>query len=59
MEIQVTDFENAAFSTFLVLLSRAILKFGINFYLPISKVSNWHRAKDGRVFAHGMIFRIG
>jgi hypothetical protein len=34
----MTDFENAAFSVFIVLLSRAILKFGLNFYMPISKV---------------------
>ncbi len=36
--MQVTDFENAAFSIFIVLLSRAILSFGLNFYIPISKV---------------------
>jgi len=39
MEVQVTDFENAAFAVFVVLLSRAILTFNINFYVPISKVS--------------------
>ncbi|KAK9452391.1 glutamate-cysteine ligase-domain-containing protein [Limtongia smithiae] len=38
MEIQITDFENAAFSTFIVLLTRAILSFRLNFYIPISKV---------------------
>ncbi|BFZ62030.1 glutamate--cysteine ligase [Saitoella coloradoensis] len=38
MEIQITDFENAAFSIFIVLLTRAILSFGLNFYIPISKV---------------------
>jgi len=38
MEVQLTDFENAAFSIFIVLLSRAILTFGLNFYTPISKV---------------------
>lgn len=38
MEVQMTDFENAAFSIFIVLLSRAILTFGLNFYIPISKV---------------------
>ena len=35
MEIQITDFENAAFSVFLVLVTRAILSFDLNFYLPI------------------------
>ncbi|CAK9435531.1 uncharacterized protein LODBEIA_P02580 [Lodderomyces beijingensis] len=38
MEIQITDFENAAFSTFTSLLSKAILKFKPNFYIPLSKV---------------------
>ncbi|CAE6431302.1 unnamed protein product [Rhizoctonia solani] len=46
MEVQPTDFENAAVSVFLVLLSRAILSFGLNFYLPISKVDeNMRRAQ--------------
>ncbi|MDI1493435.1 MAG: glutamate--cysteine ligase [Ramalina farinacea] len=35
MEIQMTDFENAAFSIFIVLVTRAILSFDLNFYLPI------------------------
>ena len=39
MEVQITDFENAAFSVFVVLLSRAILSFNLNFYIPISKVA--------------------
>jgi glutamate--cysteine ligase catalytic subunit len=39
MEVQLTDFENAAFSIFIVLLTRAILSFGLTFYIPISKVS--------------------
>lgn len=38
MEVQPTDFENAAFAVFVVLLSRAILSFNLNFYMPISKV---------------------
>lgn len=38
MEIQITDFENAAFAIFIVLLTRAILSFKLNFYIPISKV---------------------
>jgi glutamate--cysteine ligase catalytic subunit len=42
MEVQFTDFENAAFSIFIVLLSRAILTFGLNFYIPISKVGPSH-----------------
>ncbi|KAK1925719.1 glutamate-cysteine ligase-domain-containing protein [Papiliotrema laurentii] len=38
MEVQWTDFENAAFSIFIVLLTRAIISFDLNFYMPISKV---------------------
>ena len=38
MEAQMTDFENAAFSVFIVLLSRAIMSMNLNFYIPISKV---------------------
>ncbi|KAI0164361.1 GCS-domain-containing protein [Hypoxylon sp. FL1284] len=38
MEIQVTDFENAAFAVFMVLITRAILSFDLNFYIPIAKV---------------------
>lgn len=39
MEIQITDFENAAFSIFMVLLTRTILSFNLNFYIPITLVS--------------------
>lgn len=35
----MTDFENAAFAVFVILLSRAILHFNLNFYIPISKAS--------------------
>ncbi|KAF9010584.1 glutamate-cysteine ligase catalytic subunit [Cyathus striatus] len=46
MEVQMTDFENAAFAVFVVLLSRAILSFNLNFYIPISKVDeNMGRAQ--------------
>jgi glutamate--cysteine ligase catalytic subunit len=45
MEIQITDFENAAFSVFMVLMTRAILSFDLNFYIPIRKVDeNMERA---------------
>lgn len=39
MEIQITDFENAAFSIFLVLITRAILSFDLNFYIPIPRTT--------------------
>ncbi|KAL5112948.1 Glutamate--cysteine ligase catalytic subunit [Taenia crassiceps] len=38
MEVQLTDFENAAFATFVVLLTRTILSLKLNFLIPISKV---------------------
>ncbi|KAJ3208053.1 hypothetical protein HDU82_003024 [Entophlyctis luteolus] len=38
MEIQLTDFENAAFSIFVVLLTRTILYFDLNLYIPLTKV---------------------
>ena len=39
MEIQITDFENAAFSIFMVLITRAILSFDLNFYVPIARTT--------------------
>ena len=38
MEVQITDFENAAFSIFVVLLAQTILHFNLNLYIPISKI---------------------
>jgi glutamate--cysteine ligase catalytic subunit len=46
MEIQITDFENAAFAVFIVLVTRVILSFGLDFYIPISKV------EEGMTRAH-------
>ena len=40
MEVQLTDFENAAFTVFVALISRAILYFNLNLYLPISRVDD-------------------
>ncbi|XP_071531560.1 glutamate--cysteine ligase catalytic subunit isoform X4 [Panulirus ornatus] len=37
-EVQLTDFENAAFGVFIVLLTRALLTFKLNMLIPISKV---------------------
>lgn len=36
LEIQLTDFENAAFSLLTVLTTRSLLAIGYNFYLPVS-----------------------
>jgi glutamate--cysteine ligase catalytic subunit len=46
MEIQLTDFENAAFSLLTVLTTRSMLAMGYNFYLPVSLMEeNMHRAE--------------
>lgn len=45
MEVQLTDFENAAFTVFVVLVTRVILAFDLGLYLPLSKVdANMQRA---------------
>ncbi|EIW83068.1 glutamate-cysteine ligase catalytic subunit [Coniophora puteana RWD-64-598 SS2] len=57
MEVQMTDFENAAFSVFIVLLSRAILSFNLNFYIPISKVDdNMARAQKRNAAREGSFY---
>jgi glutamate--cysteine ligase catalytic subunit len=38
MDVQFTDYENAAFSNFIVLLVRTICAFNLNLYIPLSKV---------------------
>ena len=46
LEIQLTDFENAAFALLTVLMTRCMLAMGYNFYLPISLVEeNMRRAQ--------------
>lgn len=46
MEVQPTDFENAAFSIFTYLLSRAITTLHVNFYLPMDKVGEaWEQSQ--------------
>ncbi|XP_065365246.1 glutamate--cysteine ligase-like [Calliphora vicina] len=37
-DIQLTDFENAAVSCFVILLTRVILHYRLNFLMPISKI---------------------
>ncbi|PYI03327.1 glutamate cysteine ligase [Aspergillus sclerotiicarbonarius CBS 121057] len=38
MEVQLTDFDNAAFAIFMYLLSRAITDLHLNFYVPVDKL---------------------
>lgn len=46
MEVMLTEFENAAFTVFAGLLSRAILFFNLELYIPMSKVDeNMRRAE--------------
>jgi Glutamate-cysteine ligase len=46
LEIQLTDFENAAFSLLTVLSTRSLLAMGYNFYLPVSLMeTNMQRAQ--------------
>jgi len=46
MEVQFTDFENAAFTAFIVLMTRALLIFDLDLLLPLSKVDqNMERAQ--------------
>ncbi|KAI9503935.1 glutamate-cysteine ligase-domain-containing protein [Coemansia spiralis] len=47
LEVQLTDEENAAFLTFVVLLSRVIISYRLNLYLPISLMDqNMARAQN-------------
>lgn len=57
MEIQLTDFENAAFTTFITLLTRVILTFDLNLYIPLSRVdANMQRAHGRNAAAKGKFF---
>lgn len=57
MEVQLTDFENAAFSVFIMLVARAILAFRPNLYMPISRVdANMARAQRRGAAAHESFF---
>lgn len=47
IEAQLTEFENAAFAVFIILLSRALSDSDLNLYIPLSKVDeNMRRAHD-------------
>jgi glutamate--cysteine ligase catalytic subunit len=57
MEMQLTDFENSAFSVFIVLLTRVILTFDLNLYIPLSRVdANMQRAHSRNAAANGKFF---
>jgi glutamate--cysteine ligase catalytic subunit len=47
MELQLTDFENAAFCVFMALVLRVIKEFQLNFYMPLEQVQeNMKRAHE-------------
>jgi glutamate--cysteine ligase catalytic subunit len=48
MELQMTDFENAAFIAFVVVLSRAILELGLDLRIPMSKLEENMGAAERR-----------
>jgi len=57
MEMQLTDFENAAFSVFIVLITRVILTFDLNLYIPLSRVDlNMQRAHSRSAATSGKFF---
>ncbi len=54
MEVQATDFENAAYTVFVVLLSRVILFFDLSLYIPLSLVdANFARADEREAASRG------
>ncbi|KAL4221496.1 hypothetical protein ACF0H5_019753 [Mactra antiquata] len=59
MDVQLTDFENAAYTVFVTLLTRVILEFGLDFTLPLSKVDdNLNRAsRRNAVLGDGFYFK--
>merc|ERR1711981_871474 len=59
MDLQLTEFENAAYAIFTVLLSRAFLHFGTDLYIPISQIDvNMQRAHNNNaVRTEQMYFR--
>jgi glutamate--cysteine ligase catalytic subunit len=56
MEIQLTDFENAAFAVFIVLVTRAISAFSATLYLPLSKTDENMKRAHARDAVHTQKF---
>ena len=57
MEMQLTDFENSAFTVFIVLLTRVILTFDLNLYIPLSRVdANMQRAHSRNASHRGKFY---
>uniref|UniRef100_A0A4W5QZQ0 Glutamate--cysteine ligase n=1 Tax=Hucho hucho TaxID=62062 RepID=A0A4W5QZQ0_9TELE len=57
MEVQLTDFENSAFVVFIVLLTRVILSYKLDFLIPLSKVDeNMKVAQKRNAVQEGMFY---
>uniref|UniRef100_A0A8C7NBN6 Glutamate--cysteine ligase n=1 Tax=Oncorhynchus kisutch TaxID=8019 RepID=A0A8C7NBN6_ONCKI len=57
MEVQLTDFENSAFVVFIVLLTRVILSYKLDFLIPLSKVDeNMKAAQKRNAVQEGMFY---
>ncbi|KAK3573635.1 hypothetical protein QTP86_029980 [Hemibagrus guttatus] len=57
MEVQLTDFENAAYVVFIVLLTRVILSYKLDFLIPLSKVDdNMKVAQKRNAVQEGMFY---
>jgi glutamate--cysteine ligase catalytic subunit len=54
--VQLTDFENAAFVVFIVLVTRVILAFDLNLYVPLSKVDENMKRAHARDAVHTQKF---
>ncbi|XP_056617348.1 glutamate--cysteine ligase catalytic subunit isoform X1 [Triplophysa dalaica] len=57
MEVQLTDFENSAYVVFIVLLTRVILSYKLDFLIPLSKVDeNMKVAQKRNALQEGMFY---
>ncbi|XP_033859109.1 glutamate--cysteine ligase catalytic subunit-like [Acipenser ruthenus] len=57
MEVQLTDFENSAYVVFVVLLTRVILSYKLDFLIPLSKVDeNMKVAQRRNAVLEGMFY---
>uniref|UniRef100_A0A8C4A5E4 Glutamate--cysteine ligase n=1 Tax=Denticeps clupeoides TaxID=299321 RepID=A0A8C4A5E4_9TELE len=57
MEVQLTDFENSAYVVFVVLLTRVILSYKLDFLIPLSKVDeNMKAAQKRNAVQEGMFY---
>lgn len=58
MEAQLTSYENAAFTVFIGLVTRVILFFDLNLYMPMSKVNENMKFANGREAATKGLFHF-